>query len=87
MKKSATKINIHIQNKVVLQHMGLRDFYQQGRWRDLWVHHTHLQNPLDGGYSKTLTQEGRDITVLTIDLQLLAATNNLLGKGVLLLLL
>lgn len=52
------KINIHIQNKVVLQHTCLREFYQQ----------------------PTLTQEGSDTTVQTIDLHLLAATNNLLGE-------
>lgn len=51
------------------------------RWRDLRVHHTYLQNPLDCRYSKTLTQEGSDTTVQAMDLQLLSATNNLLKEG------
>lgn len=60
---------------------GFKTSTSKVRWRDLRVHHTYLQNPLDCRYSKTLTQEGSDTTVQAMDLQLLSATNNLLKEG------
>ena len=55
IKKNATRINIHIQTNAVLQCTDLREFHQQGRSRDIRIHQSHLQNPLDLGYNKTVT--------------------------------
>lgn len=78
MKENATGINVQIQSSVGLQRADLRESYQHHRWGE-WIHHSHLQVPLDLGHNTTVTQGGRDTIVQTIDFPLLAATNNLLG--------